>query len=504
MPRGNAKEPTFDEVATTRDGRDITRGYVDPLQIQQPQDSILIGRGGGNYRTYEELLRDDQVAATFQQRRLAVISTDWEVEAGGESSEDAKAADFMREQLDHIKFDNATDKMLFGRFFGFAVAEALWARDGSYIVLDSIKVRNRRRFAFMGDGSMRLLTSDKPTGEVLPDRKFWVFQCGSDNDDELYGLGLAHWVYWPVQFKRNGMKFWLIFLEKFGQPTAWGKFPLGAGEQEKTKLLAALQAIQADSGIITPEGMLIELLEAARSGTADYQSLLNKMDAAISKVMIGQTMTADATAAGLGSSQAQVHMTVRQDLVEADADLVCHSFNLTIGRWLTEWNFPNAKTPLVSRRIEEPEDLRFTAYRDQVLAKMVPISRRYVYEKYGIPEPDPGEDLVWSPFDLAAAGASGSAGSSGSAEFAEAAGGSRDILPPGHVEQLQQRLGPIVDEWIATARILASEAKDLVDFNERLQAIHPEIDLDEFTRHMRLGRLAAELAGRADVLEEGS
>ncbi|HHA2395755.1 TPA: DUF935 family protein, partial [Stenotrophomonas maltophilia] len=106
----------------------------------------------------------------------------------------------------------------------------------------------------------------------------------ADHDDEPYGLGLAHWLYWPVLFKRNGLKFWLIFLEKFGMPTAVGKYDTNATDPEKAKLLQATRAIQTDSGIIMPKGMELALLEAGRSGTADYKALQDYMDATIQKV----------------------------------------------------------------------------------------------------------------------------------------------------------------------------------------------------------------------------
>ncbi|USE35242.1 DUF935 domain-containing protein [Endozoicomonas sp. SCSIO W0465] len=39
--------------------------------------------------------------------------------------------------------------------------------------------------------------------------------------------------------------------------------------------------------------VIIELIEAARSGTADYDALCQRMDKAISKVILSQTMTTD-------------------------------------------------------------------------------------------------------------------------------------------------------------------------------------------------------------------
>ncbi|WP_449423647.1 phage portal protein family protein, partial [Rhodanobacter lindaniclasticus] len=55
-------------------------------------------------------------------------------------------------------------------------------------------------------------------------------------------------------FKRNGLKFWLIFLEKFGMPTGVGKYDATATDGEKAKLLQAVRAIQTDSGMIIPKG----------------------------------------------------------------------------------------------------------------------------------------------------------------------------------------------------------------------------------------------------------
>ncbi|ELW7654432.1 portal protein, partial [Pseudomonas aeruginosa] len=44
------------EIATTGDGRDITRPFLSGLQ--QPSDYILQRRGGNDLRIYEEVLRD--------------------------------------------------------------------------------------------------------------------------------------------------------------------------------------------------------------------------------------------------------------------------------------------------------------------------------------------------------------------------------------------------------------------------------------------------------------
>ena len=374
--------PEMREVATTRDGRDITRGYTDPLMLQQPTDSVLRLRGNGDYEIYKEVLRDDQVASCFAQRRLAVVAKELQVDAGGTSRADKKAADFISEQIKTMAFDKATDKMLYGVYYGYAAAEIMWGRDGANIVVDAIKVRDRRRFGFDGFGQLRLKTFSNPEGELLPPKKFWSFCTGADHDDEPYGLGLAHWLYWPVFFKRAGIQYWMVFLERFGQPTTVGKHPTNATPDEKRKLLEALEAIATDTGITIPQGMEISFLEAARSGTADYVKLCEYMDAAITKIILGQTASTSGTPGRLGNDDLQGD--VRADLIRADADLICESFNETVITWLTEYNFPGAKPPRVFRVTDPDEDLAARADRDTKIYQMgFKPTLEYIREQYG-------------------------------------------------------------------------------------------------------------------------
>jgi phage gp29-like protein len=184
-------------------------------------------------------------------------------------------------------------------------------------------------------------------------------------------------------FKRNGIKFWLIFTEKFAQPTVVGKFPGSANRAEQDKLLSAVRAVTADAGLIIPDGMLIELLEAARTGTSDYVTLHDRMDAAINKVMLGHSASADATPGRLGGEDLAGE--VRDDIIKADADRVCGSFNVGPARWLTFWNFgENVPPPKVWRRVQPEPDLKAQAERDQILYNIgFEPTDGYIKETYG-------------------------------------------------------------------------------------------------------------------------
>lgn len=484
----NAKRPEMREVATTRDGRDITRGYVDPFMLQQPTDSVLQLRGGGDYKIYKEVLRDDQVATCFAQRRLAVVAKEIQVDASGTSRADKKAADFVREQLTALPFDRITDKMLYGVFYGYAASEIMWARDNANIVIDTIKVRDRERFGFDGFGNLRLKTFAQPDGELLPDRKFWHFSTGADHDDEPYGLGLAHWLYWPVFFKRAGIQYWMIFLERFGQPTVVGKHSPNALPEERRKLLEALEAIATDTGITIPEGMEVSLLEAARSGTADYSKLCEYMDVAIAKITLGQTASVHGTPGRLGNDELQGD--VRADLIRADADLVCESFNQTAIKWLTEYNFPGAKPPRVYRVTDPEEDLNKRAERDSKIHAMgFKPTLKHIQDQYG----GEWEAIGKSP----AANALGSK-LSHRASFADSS------RPATLDQQLDEQLQKVTDVWISRIRELVMNAESLEAIRDGLATLLPNMSINEYANVMAEALRLAALHGRNDILDEAN
>jgi len=373
------KKPITVELAPANETAAVATATY--MSLLSNPDSVMSSRGG-TFKAYAEVARDDQVKSTFQQRRLAVVSSSWEVEPGIENNRAAKkAADALRENLKRINFDAITDKQLWSVFWGYGVGEVMWEINGSMIDFN-IKVRDRARFRFDLDSNLVLLKQDGQI-EPMPDRKFWVVRDGADHDDNPYGLGLAHWLYWPVFFKRNGIKFWLIFLEKFGMPTPMGKAPAGKLNDEdwKRKALAALRSITTDSAVLMPDDVPVELLEASRSGAGTYDTMKDAMDAAIAKIVLSQTMTTDN---GSSRSQSETHADVRDMVVTADADMICESFNNTVVKWWCEYNFPGVVPPRVWRKTQPEEDLSKRAERDEKIISLgYEPTEEYIKETYG-------------------------------------------------------------------------------------------------------------------------
>ncbi len=382
-----AKRPNFEELAQPDDPLKPTRrtsSAAAPFTtVLQTNDSVLRGKGGiENLKIYRELLRDDQVSATWAQRRLSLTACDTLVEPGADDALSQQAAAELEAELKSLAWDDITEKMLYSAFYGWGVAEVIWRPNGERVSFDRIVVRDRSRFRFDISRNLYLWTIGGGW-QQMPDRKFWTISTGADNHDEPYGLGLAHSLYWPVFFKRNDVKFWLMFLEKFGQPTAIAKLPAGQMEDPATvqRAIAMLQQIATDAGVVVPDSVAVELLEATRSGSADYASMHDAMNAAISKIVVGQTMTTDN---GGSRAQGEVHERVAQKIVEADSDLLCGSFNDGPVRWWTEFNFPGAVPPRVYRQTEAPENLLERADRDTKISSLgFEPTEEYIQSTYG-------------------------------------------------------------------------------------------------------------------------
>ena len=199
--------PAFAELAGTGDGRDITRPWIS--ELEQPRDPRLAH--STDWGVYDTIRKDDRVKAVMEQRVRAVVAQDWDVLPGDDTDpRSIAAATAMKAQLARIGLDRVTEKLLWARLYGIQIAELIWGpTDGPLAGLigwTRVRVRHARRFRFDRNGRLRLLTRATRGGIVMPDRHFWLVRSGATHDDEVYGEGLADWLYWPCFFKRNGIR----------------------------------------------------------------------------------------------------------------------------------------------------------------------------------------------------------------------------------------------------------------------------------------------------------
>ncbi len=466
----------------TPDTNEIASIKRDPLQplfsgLISPNDDTLATRGQGKgVKLYEEIERDPHVFACLHKRKMAVISRPWEVKAASDSAQDKRAAEIVKSQLDALNFDGTCLNLLDAINKGYAVGEVMWSPAPGEIVASEIRARDQRRFTFGEDYELRLKTqTDMLKGEPMPERKFVVHSVGA-KDGNPYGLGLGSKLFWPVWFKRQGITFWLTFLDKFGSPTAVGKYPAGTGLPDQQKLLDALSAISQDAGVTIPEGMQITLLEATRGGTAGYEQMCRYMDEQIAYCILGEAPNVKG-GGGQAASAAITRNEVRLELVQFDSDMLSATINKTLVKWIAEYNVPSATPPTVWRKIVEAEDIKVRAERDQILFGMnLRPTTEYMAENY------PGWEMSKLPVDSGKAVA-----------FAEVAASLTDQMDA---------------ESTAAWDAVMKHISDLVAKSDSIDALqtvlidaYGTLPLEDLRKIMAQGFQLAVLAGMADVAD---
>lgn len=315
----------------------------------RPLDETLLAKGGARgLALYDEIERDTHAYAVLSKRKHQLVSREWTIEPGGDTAADAAAAALAEEVLGSLPFDRLSLDLLDATLKGYAVAEIVWMRDGARIVPERIVAHDPRRFVFDLDWQPRLITTEAMTdGIPLPARNFIVHRFGVRGNNP-YGLGLGSKLFWAVLFKREGVAFWLHFLERFAAPTPVGKHPLGMLPQDQTKLLESLGNLAQGLAILVPIGTEVELLEAKRAGEAGYEAWCRYWDEQISECVLGETLTTNIGDVG-SKAASETHAGVLDQLVDADGDLLGDTLRSSLLTWLTDYNHPGAAVPWVSR-----------------------------------------------------------------------------------------------------------------------------------------------------------
>lgn len=351
--------PTDQRTLIASVANDITIPFFSGI-LQHADDTLIAQGGGKGLAIYDEIERDTHAGAMLQKRKSKLTAREWVVTAASDSDLDQKAVAVVREILAAIPFDRVCTDLLDAILKGFAISEIVWARKDDRIVPIKVKSHDQRRFVFGPDFRPRLLIwTNMREGIELPDRKFIVHRHGVKGNNP-YGLGLGNRLFWPVLFKREGIAFWLHFLDKFAGPTVVGKTPYGTLTDEQNRLLNTLTSVRTSSAITVPIGTDIEFLEASRGGSVSYEGFLAYWDKQISICVNGETLTTDIGSAG-SKAAADTHDGILDMLVDSDSDLLTDSLDESLIRWIVEYNVPGAGVPKVHRERQESAEARAAA-----------------------------------------------------------------------------------------------------------------------------------------------
>jgi phage gp29-like protein len=335
-------------------------------------------------------------ASQVQTRRLAIEGVTPSVTAP--KGVPAKIVDFVHELVADTGVGETLGMLTDGIAKGYAVVEPIWEYQQGRLWPVAFKWRDQRFFQFdpVTQTELRLAVDGAFEGEPLEKPTFIVHKPRAKAGIPIR-RGFARAAAWAFLLQSFALKDWAAFAEIYGIPLRLGKYHPNASDADKKTLLRAVASISSDAAAIIPQGMEIEFQEVeGAKGEAVFGGLLSYIDKQVSKLVVGQTMTADD---GASMAQAKVHNEVRLDILRADCRQLANTLNAGFVCWAVAMNFgPQDVYPLVELPVAEPEDV--VALTDAV-AKLVPlgfrVSQPEMRGKLGLSEPGEDDELLAPP-----------------------------------------------------------------------------------------------------------
>lgn len=404
LDAGLLREPQTARVATLAhfmvesqlDG--LTPAKAARILRQADQGDIL-----AQHQLFDDMYdRDAHLRCEFDKRAGAVLGLDWSIEPPANASRAEKKAAAMVEALLRDTVDDLEDvivRMMEAAGHGFAPIELEWERWGVEW-LPKFHPRPQTWFRLSQDRRELRLADGSPDG-AEPTSMGWIMHQHTKVKTGYLGrMGLYRVLVWPFLYKAYSIGDFAEFLETYGLPIIVGKYMQGASAEEKASLMRAVTALGHDARAIMPDGMSLEINKITGGGEGSHHlNMVQWADGAQSKAILGQVLSAEAKATGLGSGVADLHAEVRRDILTADARQIAGTLTRDLVYPLLVLN----GAPIESYRrcprwvfdLGEAEDI--TAYAD-ALPKLVGVGMRipraWAHEKLRVPEPDGDEDVL--------------------------------------------------------------------------------------------------------------
>lgn len=475
--------------------------------------------------------RDAQIFSELGKRKTAISTLEWDIEPPEDASAaEQKTADQVREWVRAIPAFDETIliELMDAVLKGFKCVEMWWELDQRtlqphfepqpqrWFTLDQ-----RRRTLTLRDGTSQYGVPLRPWG--------WIAHVHKSRNGYLARGSLARVLAWPYLFKNYATRDLAEFLEIYGLPLRLGKYPTGASDAEKRTLLQAVVGIGHNAAGIIPQAMTLEFQNAAQGNEKPFQTMMDAMDAAESKAILGQTLT---SGEGQHGTQAlgQVHNEVRIDILKSDARRIAGTLTAQLIAPMVLLNIPGAdpkRLPRFTIDVPEPEDLAL--YADalpKLAAAGMKIGVKDMHRRLRIPEAEEGEDLLQGPSapapgaDPAAPGdpvatppkpaANGKNGKDGKAALAAelpAAPASRDAIDDLVDEasaDWRPMLQPLVGPLLAELDRAVEAGETLQSFAARLPELVQRMDAAPLGEQLARAAFVARLAGQADLDLTGS
>lgn len=343
-------------------------------------------------RTYNDMLTDARIGSLVENRQDKILRLDM----GQVDSDDEAINEAYRIAIDYNKIQKLGLQLLNALPYGFAISEVIWKREeGLLVPCDFVPVpRQLVRFERIDSNEAVPVLITSHESLTLPYK--FIIHKNDRGTGSVEGLSILRQVYWPWQFKKLGFKFWTMAAQRIGVPSILALFETKTDieAQKRANLLAdILHQVRSGSSLALGNVKDVKYLNA-EGAIKDFDTLINTCNTEISYGLTGQSLTTNEAQYGTRAN-AVLHDDTFAAVVTKDAQVLQSSIQVLYD-WFCELNFPGSK-PL-EFEIDAGESAPWEMI-TKAVELGIPVSKRALYNRHKIPEPENEQDSFVSSFN---------------------------------------------------------------------------------------------------------
>jgi phage gp29-like protein len=273
----------------------MDRGFMKRFSSFLPNNNSILQKAKKDMKDLREVKLDPQVSSAFEARKNNILKLKNEVDRGTEVN---FYATWIKNIMKDWDLPQLMSDIIDARGFGFAVFEYHWQRQDNFVIIKNLANLPADYFQFDYNGRLFFKNMNYDTSKVCSNYNYLLVQNKATQENP-YGEALLANCFWPVTFKKGGIKFWAQFVEKYGSPMLHGS----TLAPDKSKLVEALSELRNGGVAVSADGDNINLLKGNEKASADiYNQFIAFQNSEISKVLLSHSSAMDATAGELGNT----------------------------------------------------------------------------------------------------------------------------------------------------------------------------------------------------------
>lgn len=373
--------------------------------------------------------RDPVIMSALRARQLPVAQLAWHLEGTkDEDSRQTEAIDGLTRIIEEIPdwqtlLLNLLEAQWYGRYAAVLFYAWDWSLGRKRMVIRDHRPLNGDKLVFKYSGQAGVLVNGQFRGSWEPTERgrahFFTpaereqliihhFEPEDADFDEgdmagsIFGTGIRDRIYWFWFLRAQVFAFLMNYLERVGAGGLTIYYYEAGNPQSLADVKKAAEEQHLNNTILfpryrdgTPGGPGVQRVETGTAGANLLQALVTSyFDDQMRLYILGQSLTSEVAATGLGSGVARLHGETRDLLIKYDAVSLQEALTRDLLRVLQKYNYPDAPPLRFRFDVDRPDALAIAQAAQTFYQLGGALSESQLRDALGLETPQPGEPIL--------------------------------------------------------------------------------------------------------------